>query len=1075
MRKKVLDLLKVYEEEISLVLWTAALLFIIRCGGMILNNMAETAFLKRYGVEFMPVVNMANAVATFFITGFLAAFLTRMPGARLLMVVFIFSGFLIAGVRMIIPFGFDLVYPFLFMLKSQFEMIQGMLFWNMCNDIFNTRQSKRLFPLLTAGGVIGLILSSFATPFLAAKFSLDNLLYIYLFTSLAAAAMVRSMGKHYPAIIFGDKPDRPVAEQPSLTDEFKKILPLIKESTLIKIVLLLNFMPNVVIPILNYQFNYAVNDQFATEGAMIQFFGYFKGSLNIISLFILLFVGRIYGKWGLPVALMFHPFNYMLAFAAFLFRFDVFSAMYARISTGIIRTTINVPANSILMGLFPESYRNLIRPFLRGTVVRAALFTGSSLILVFDALFHPRYLSLVALPFVLAWCAAPFILRSQYGSILQNLISNNLLDIKNFNPRELSQVFNHKKALADLEQGFLKARGRDAIWTAGLLKQLSYKGLDKLILQTLDRQNPGDQPALIKLMSLDAPDEINHNLTRFLDPEKPETTIAILKRLALLKGDPVFGPFLKGVDLHPFFYSPHPVLRGFACAGLYRMDPESHQGFIKEWLTASDTDLLQSGIISAGLSRNPKFIPDLLQMLDNAPPGQLICEIIIALKRLKAENLQAIALTYLFYPEQQVRSAALKSFKIVDDQALKTVLPLLDDLSENIRRLARTKIESALLANDRLSGQVMVNCLETPSSRMRKELFILLENLDIKGFDAVLFAKTQLFKAWEYLSMAKAVTALPKNQFQQLCERHLIEQQERTLESTFRVLAIHDRTGRMRTVYKGLYSNDTRQRSNAVELLGSILDTRTFNMVAPLLETPGLLALDQGEKFVKIKNLAVDGNRAISKLVFSNDWTDVIFGMGMAHGHPDLLTPYQDKLSQSDNPDIVKECKMILNKNKHLKSQNQSHDPKELTIGEKVLLLKEIEIFTGLKAAELAAIASVCQEQACEQGLTVIRQGQPGDMVFLVVTGQVAVIKEYDGKDAAVLDHMGPGDAFGEMALIEDAPRSATIKTTEPCRFLTLHKEEFKETVMEFPGIGLKICSVLSRRIRDLHEKFKTC
>ena len=159
---------------------------------------------------------------------------------------------------------------------------------------------------------------------------------------------------------------------------------------------------------MNYQFNYAVNDQFASEAKMIEFFGYFRGGLYTISLFILLFVGRIYGRWGLPVALLFHPFNYMLAFFAFLFRFDVFSAMYAKMSTNILRTTINVPANGILIGLFPETYRNMVRPFLRGTVVRIALFTGSTLILISDNFFHPRYLTLVALPFVLAWIAARF-------------------------------------------------------------------------------------------------------------------------------------------------------------------------------------------------------------------------------------------------------------------------------------------------------------------------------------------------------------------------------------------------------------------------------------------------------------------------------------------------------------------------------------------------------------------------------------------------------------------------------------------------------------------------------------------
>ena len=470
MRSKILNLLKIYEEEISILLWTAALLFIIRSSGIILSNYAETTFLKRYGVEYLPIVNMLNAVVTFFIVGVITIFFGKISSARMLSYIFIYSGISVALIRQLIPFGFDLLYPFLFMLKSQFELLQTLLFWNMCNGLFNTRQAKRLFPLLMAGGVIGLILGSVGTPYFAKTFNLDNLLYLYLATCLVGAVLVYALGRSYPTLMFSEKIHRPDNKKSSMIQEFKDVYPLIKDSMLIKFVLVLTFMPNVVIPIMSYQFNYVVNGQFASEAAMIQFFGYFWGFLNTISLFILLFVGRVYGRWGLPVALMFHPFNYMIAFFAILFRFDVISAIYAKMSTNILRTTMNLPASSVLIGLFPESYRNMIRPFLRGTVVRMALFTGSSLILISGALFHPRYLSLVALPFVLAWMVAPIILKSKYAMILRDLISKNLLDIKSLESEELGQIFKQDKVLSELETAFLDARGKDAIWYGQLLK-----------------------------------------------------------------------------------------------------------------------------------------------------------------------------------------------------------------------------------------------------------------------------------------------------------------------------------------------------------------------------------------------------------------------------------------------------------------------------------------------------------------------------------------------------------------------------------------------------------------------------
>jgi len=341
----------VHDNELGLFLWTVALLFLVRSSGIFLNNYAEMTFLKRYGVEYMPAVNIVNAVATFFVMGIMTGFMTRLPGARLLARLFVFCGVSVAMIRGIIPFGIDLVYPVLFMLKSQYEVLLALLFWNLANDLFNTRQSKRLFPLITAGGVIGQILGSFATPVLASRLHIDNLLMVYVLTTLAGAWVVQTMGRQYPTLLFQKKRDEDKKDGDSMLDELKAVLPMVRSSLLLKILVALTFLPNVVISILNYQFNYAVNEQFVTEAGLIGFFGYFRGVLNIINLVILLFVGKLYNRFGLPVALMFHPFNYVLVFLTMLLRFDAVAAIYARMSSNIIR--------SYLPGPSPPLYSNI--------------------------------------------------------------------------------------------------------------------------------------------------------------------------------------------------------------------------------------------------------------------------------------------------------------------------------------------------------------------------------------------------------------------------------------------------------------------------------------------------------------------------------------------------------------------------------------------------------------------------------------------------------------------------------------------------------------------------------------------
>ena len=1067
MRAKLLGFLKLYEEEVSLLLWTAALLFVIRSSGIILNNYAETAFLKRYGVEYLPIVNMLNAIATFFVTGFLTAFMGKLPGAKLLSYVFIFSGISVTLIRILIPFGFELLYPLLFMLKSQFELLQAMLFWNICNDIFNTRQSKRLFPLLTAGGVIGLILGSFGTPYFAKLFQMDNLLYLYLSTTLLGAGIVQAMGRSYPSLIFSEKNEKAKKKKASMVQEFKNVLPLIKDSVLIKIVLVLTFMPNVVVPIMNYQFNYAVNDQFASEANMIEFFGYFRGGLYMISLFILLFVGRIYGKWGLPVALMFHPFNYMIAFFAFLFRFDFFSAMYARMSTNIIRTTINVPAGSILIGLFPASYRGMIRPFLRGTVVRLALFVGSSLILISGNFFHPKYLSLVALPFMLAWIAAPFVLKSKYPKILMDLISNNLLDVKSMEQEELGQIFKGDKILPQLKQAFLSARGKDAIWYGKLLKNFSTPDLDKSIFENLKNQDDDTKIALIKMISPQGLAISMENLIPLLDPKKPEVTIAILK-IFCLQGSKSIKKIKLSVS--PFINNPHPVVKGFTVACLYQGNHEKYSVMIDKWLESNDINDIQSGIVSAGLSGERIYIDTLLKILSRHDIDQIIPDIIIALSRLRARELNSVIYSYFSYDSKNVRMAALDALDINDDFSLKKAILLLADNSDAIHDFAKEKIKKAEYHNN----GVLVECLGLPGTRIRKALFELLETLDIKELDMFLFAKKNLDKCYAYLAMGQNLENRPPGEMRDLAIEHMLQQKELGLENIIRVLSIRDQTGRMKTAWRGIFSADKGQRANAIELLSDIMDRKLFNAMLPLLESPTpAMALIEGKKVTIIPKFDPEGKQVFSNLLSSEDWVDVVMGLSLTHDEPSLIEGHGvfKELENSINKNIFKEVQRILMKNGKESKNPQRIKSTEIPLGEKILLLKEIEIFSGLSPAELAAIATVTKELNYPEDRTVFKQNDVGETVFLVVNGEVEVIKEKTDGDEMVIATIGEGDAFGEMALLENEVRSATIKTTKSSRFLIIHQQEFKETAMEYPRIALKICKVLSRRIRNLHSQ----
>jgi len=143
----------------------------------------------------------------------------------------------------------------------------------------------------------------------------------------------------------------------------------------------------------------------------------------------------------------------------------------------------------------------------------------------------------------------------------------------------------------------------------------------------------------------------------------------------------------------------------------------------------------------------------------------------------------------------------------------------------------------------------------------------------------------------------------------------------------------------------------------------------------------------------------------------------------------------------------------------------------QTSLSEKILLLRRMEIFEGLAVAELAAVASVCEDQVAASGENIITEGDVGETMYLIVKGKVKVTQAGDDGCSLELAELGEGDYVGEMALFDDAPRSATVSADGEVQLLVLYKREFEEAVREYPQVALQMCKELSRRLRRLHDK----
>jgi CRP/FNR family transcriptional regulator, cyclic AMP receptor protein len=125
-----------------------------------------------------------------------------------------------------------------------------------------------------------------------------------------------------------------------------------------------------------------------------------------------------------------------------------------------------------------------------------------------------------------------------------------------------------------------------------------------------------------------------------------------------------------------------------------------------------------------------------------------------------------------------------------------------------------------------------------------------------------------------------------------------------------------------------------------------------------------------------------------------------------------------------------------------------------------------VPIFAHCTPDEIAAITGVAQEGFFAPDQIIVTQGTPGQAFYLILSGRVEILR--DGKS---LGAFGPGDFFGEMSLLDQAPRSATIRALDQTQCLMLSSWDFKALLERHPSIAIKLLEVLSRRLRVADER----
>ncbi|WP_437683789.1 cyclic nucleotide-binding domain-containing protein [Sorangium sp. So ce131] len=146
-----------------------------------------------------------------------------------------------------------------------------------------------------------------------------------------------------------------------------------------------------------------------------------------------------------------------------------------------------------------------------------------------------------------------------------------------------------------------------------------------------------------------------------------------------------------------------------------------------------------------------------------------------------------------------------------------------------------------------------------------------------------------------------------------------------------------------------------------------------------------------------------------------------------------------------------------------------------MIVPERIEQLSKVPLFRGLTPAALDLISRVASEETHALGTKIFQHGDPGDKLYILIEGKVRISREIPGMGEEALAVLGPGAVFGEMALLDEAPRSADARVHERCRLLTVSKDAFEDLLFLHKELAYEVLwnvvRMLVQRLRETNNK----
>jgi HEAT repeat protein/ATP/ADP translocase len=952
-------LLAIRPGEGRLVVLLAGLFAVVEAARGLGEIAADTLFLSRFGVQFLPWMYIVLGLISLVVTVAYGAGIGRARRGPFLAAVLGGSALVLGLERAAFMTGLAAgLLPVLWLTVYVVGALLLTIVWTVAGSVLDARQAKRLYPLCTSAAIAGGFAGTLSAGPLAGVLGTENLIVMVAALLVIAAALAgRIVGR------FGHPVVRRAART-SLAAEMRVGFDDVRRSPLLRLVGAAYVLFAVLLFSVSFPFLGALERAFPAEADLATALGLVSAAVTGASFLVSMgLANRLYARFGIATAALLLPVVYLVGFGLWLVNFSLATAVAVRFAQQVTQRGVSNAAWTALFNVVPTERRPQVLAFIDGVPGQLGISLSGILLVVIGSLLAPTQIFMMGLLAAVACTWVVVQVRSRYGEALIRTLRAGLAEQVLEGGPGVAVLARGPHVMDGLRAALDSPAAGERRLAADLLGRLGGRAAaDALVARLSDPDDEVRRAAIFALATLDG--------TRLLP---------VADRMAL---------------------DPAPSVRAALAAALGDLGEDDRARAILEALLAASSAAERT----AGLDLAARLAPG---------PGD--------------ERVTA-ALTD---PEPLVRAAAVRAVGLAgDDRVVDALVARLDDETRVVRHAA-----ADALAPVRAAVPALLGVLATGSDRATSAALIALAHHPDEARDPVrTWALGQIERAVTLRQRAAALPAADDGSAADFLGFFLARRAheiEARLLSALAVLGAPDADGPIR---RALRSADQDRRAQAVEALETLGDPQLGRAVVRLLD--GSRPSHQPAVADILEELADDPDFWIRALA---------------------RTAVGERLAARDGPGQDRTGKDVT---------MPDTDP-TLTGIERMLVLRRVPLFGRLTPDDLQRIAAAAAERLYPAGAIVVNEGDAGDELVVIVEGGVRVVRG-DGPDARLIRTYGPGDHIGELAVLRDRPRAATvIAGDEGMRGLVIGGEGLRAILEERPEAAMAMLGTLAERISE--------